>query len=90
MDQLSIEVLGLIAGAVTSMGFIPQLFKGYKTKKLDDVSSVMPLVLAFGMTLWFFYGYFLQALAIMVANGFSIGCCVVLLSMKKKYEIKKE
>ena len=43
MDEVTlmdtaVEILGLTAGAVTSMGFIPQLIRGYRTKKLDDVS----------------------------------------------------
>lgn len=77
--------LGLIAGAVTSMGFIPQLIRGYRTKELDDVSYFMPFILAVGMSLWFLYGFFVQEFPIIVANAFGIGCCVVLLVMKKIY-----
>ena len=80
-----IEILGLIAGAITSIGFIPQLVRGYRTKKLDDISYFMPIVLAFGMTLWFIYGLLQEALAVMVANTFGVGCCLILISMKKMY-----
>jgi len=83
--DLSLELFGLLAGAITSLGFIPQLIKGFKTKKLDDITYLMPLVLAFGMTLWFFYGVFLNAIAIIVANAFSIFCCLTLIIMKKRY-----
>jgi len=85
MDSISLELFGLLAGAVTSMGFIPQLVRGYKTKKLDDISYFMPIVLAFGMTLWFIYGLLQEALAVMVANVFGVGCCLILISMKKMY-----
>jgi len=85
MDSTSLELFGLLAGAVTSMGFIPQLVRGYKTKKLDDISYFMPIVLAFGMTLWFIYGLLQEALAVMVANVFGAGCCLILISMKKIY-----
>ena len=81
----SIEVLGLIAGAVTSIGFIPQLARGYKTKKLEDVSYYMPIVLAGGMSLWFLYGVMRSALAVMIANAFGIACCLVLIFLKKIY-----
>ncbi len=80
-----VMTLGLIAGAVTSMGFIPQLIRGYRTKELDDVSYFMPSILAVGMSLWFLYGFFVQEFPIIVANAFGIGCCVVLLVMKKIY-----
>ena len=45
----ALEFFGLVAGAITSLGFIPQLVRGYRTKKLEDVSYYMPIVLAFGM-----------------------------------------
>jgi MtN3 and saliva related transmembrane protein len=80
-----VVILGLIAGAVTSTGFIPQLIRGYRTKELDDVSYFMPSILAVGMSLWFLYGFFVQEFPIIVANAFGIGCCIVLLVMKKIY-----
>jgi MtN3 and saliva related transmembrane protein len=80
-----IEILGLIAGAVTSLGFIPQLIKGYKTKKLEDISYYMPGVLALGMSIWVIYGLAIPALAVIVANAFGIFCCLTLIFMKKKY-----
>ena len=77
--------LGLTAGAVTSMGFIPQLIRGYRTKELDDVSYFMPFLLAVGMSLWFLYGFFVQEFPVIVANAFGICCCIVLLVMKRIY-----
>ncbi len=90
MGDLSLELFGLIAGAITSLGFIPQLFRGFRTKKLDDISYFMPMVLAVGMTLWFIYGYMSNAIAIMAANAFSICCCFILILMKKKYSLLKK
>ena len=85
MDFSPVELLGFVAGAITSMGFIPQLIRGYKTKKLDDVSYFMPAVLVIGMTLWFTFGYFSHSLAVMVANAFGVGCCIILILLKKRY-----
>ena len=85
MDQISIELIGLLAGIITSVGFLPQILKGFKTKKLDDVSFFMPIILTIGMALWLTYGYLINSLPVIAANIFSIGCCVTLLIMKKKY-----
>jgi MtN3 and saliva related transmembrane protein len=85
MDLPYLEILGLIAGAVTSMGYLPQLYRGYKTKKLEDVSYFMPIVLAIGMSLWLLYGVFLEAFAVIVANAFGISCSLGLIIMKKRY-----
>ena len=78
-------LVGFAAGAITSIGFIPQLIRGYRTKKLDDVSYFMPVVLAVGMTLWLIYGLLRQDLAIIIANGFGISCNLLLLFLKKRY-----
>jgi len=85
MDFTLLEIFGLVAGTVTSIGFIPQIVRGYKTKKLDDVSYFMPTILAVGMTLWFIYGIFSNAIAIIAANAFGVGCCLTLITMKKMY-----
>lgn len=83
--DFTLELFGLIAGAVTSMGFIPQLVKGHRTKKLEDISYYMPAVLAFGMTMWLIYGLLIKAIAVMIANIFGVTCCIILIIMKKMY-----
>jgi MtN3 and saliva related transmembrane protein len=70
---------------VTSVAFIPQLIRGYRTKKLHDISYGMPLVLISGMSLWLFYGILRNDIAIIVANSFGVLCNILLLLMKKRY-----
>ena len=85
MNFTKLTILGLAAGTITSMGFIPQIIRGYRTKRFDDVSYFMPLVLAIGITLWFTYGFLQEDIAIVLANSFGIGCCLILIAMKKIY-----
>ena len=85
-----VTLLGFAAGAVTSVGFIPQLIRGYRTKKLQDISFWMPFVLASGMLLWLLYGFFRSDIAIIVANSFGITCNILLLTMKKWYSKRSD
>ncbi len=85
MNFETIEIIGLIAGIITSMGFLPQIFKSFKTKKLEDVSYLMPIVLSLGMVIWFVYGYLKNSFSVMTANTFGIICCLSLIFMKKIY-----
>jgi len=85
MNFNTVEIIGLIAGIITSLGFLPQLFRGFKTKKLNDVSYFMPTVLSFGMSMWFVYGYLTNSISVMIANAFGIFCCICLIIMKKIY-----
>jgi MtN3 and saliva related transmembrane protein len=77
--------LGFAAGAITSFGFIPQLIRGYRTKRLDDISYWMPMVLAFGMSLWLTYGFLRDDIAIIIANTFGVVSNLLLILMKKLY-----
>ena len=77
--------LAFVAGALTSTGYIPQIIKGYRTRKLDDVSLIMPAVLGFGMFLWLIYGLAREDSAIIVANVVGASLTTLLVLMKMRY-----
>jgi len=78
--------LAFLAGALTSTGYIPQIAKGLKTKKLEDVSLLMPAVLGFGMFLWLIYGIVREDPAIIVANVVGSSLTAILVLMKLVYD----
>jgi MtN3 and saliva related transmembrane protein len=80
-----ITLIGFSAGVITSLGFIPQLIRGYKRKQLNDVSYWMPFVLTMGMSLWLVYGILRNDIAIIAANTFGVLCNILLIIMKKSY-----
>jgi MtN3 and saliva related transmembrane protein len=77
-----LTLIGLMAGFITTMGFVPQIYKSYRTGSMKDVSLIMPLVLMAGMTLWLIYGIYLQDLPIIFWNAVAIGFNVVLVLLK--------
>jgi len=77
--------LAFVAGALTSTGYIPQIIKGYRTRKLDDVSLIMPAVLGFGMFLWLIYGLAREDSAIIAANVVGASFTTLLVLMKMRY-----
>lgn len=83
MDQ--VMVIGLVAGFITTLGYVPQIAKGYRTGRMDDVSVFMPLVLIAGMSLWLAYGVLLGDVPIMFWNGVSIALNVAIIAMKFYY-----
>ena len=78
--------LAFVAGALTSTGYLPQIFKGLKTRKLDDVSLLMPAVLGFGMILWLIYGLAREDPAIIAANVVGSSLTAILVLMKVRYD----
>jgi MtN3 and saliva related transmembrane protein len=77
--------LAFVAGALTSTGYIPQIIKGYRTRKLDDVSLIMPAVLGCGMFLWLIYGLAREDSAIIAANVVGASFTTLLVLMKMRY-----
>ena len=78
-------VLGLIAGALTTSGYIPQIVKGYRTKKMNDVSILMISILCVGMFLWIVYGYMVNDLALLISNIIGTTLLAILVTMKFHY-----
>ncbi len=88
MDQLTI--VGLVAGLITTLGFVPQVVKGYRSGRMEDVSLTMPMVLMVGMGLWLVYGIFLCDLPIILWNAVSIGLNAAMVFLKLRSDGKRK
>lgn len=80
-----ITILGLIAGTLTTIAFLPQLFKTWKSKSAKDVSIEMLIVFSIGVFLWLIYGIYLQALPIILANLLTLIFNLIILGLKIRY-----
>ncbi|MFZ2071751.1 MAG: PQ-loop domain-containing transporter [Halobacteriota archaeon] len=78
-------ILGLIAGFMCIASFIPQMLKGYRTRKLDDLSYLLMSFMGSGMFLWVVYGIHINSIPVMLTNMMGIGCNIILISMKISY-----
>lgn len=79
------NVVGMLAAACTSGGLIPQLVRGVKTKRLDDVSPGLLILLIVGCTLWFLYGIHKWDKIIMGANAFVVVLTSTILFLRGYY-----
>ena len=86
LDETMMGVIGILAGVLILSGWVPQIAKGYRTKKLTDVSSYLMILIFVGATLWLIYGMALDDVYIMGVNLAAMFLTMVLLSMKLKYE----
>ncbi len=79
------KIIGIIAAVCTTSGFIPQIIRGIRTKRLDDVSPVMCLLLIFGLSLWLSYGIHIEDMIIIVANAFGVLFSIIIIVLRFKY-----
>ncbi len=81
----TITILGLAAGTLTTIAFLPQMMKTWQTKSAGDVSFVMLITFNIGVFLWLIYGVYLQALPIILANAVTLVFNLIILWLKIKY-----
>ena len=86
LDDTVMGVIGILAGVLILSGWVPQILKGYRTKKLTDVSSYLMILIFAGAVLWLVYGMALDDLYIMGVNLAAMVLTMIVLSMKLKYE----
>ena len=63
-----IDLIGFLAALLTTIAFLPQLYKTWKTKSADDVSLIMLILFITGLMFWIIYGIKINSIPILVAN----------------------
>lgn len=80
------EILGLMAAAITTFGFVPQVYKIWKEKSTHDISLNMYLLLTLGLFLWLIYGINIESLPVILANGITLLLVLSIVFLKLKYK----
>ena len=62
------ELLGSIAGALTTLSFLPQVIRTWRSGSTRDISLIMFLAFCLGVALWILYGVIVGAWSIIIAN----------------------
>ena len=63
-----IDFFGFSAALLTTIAFLPQLYKTWKTKSAGDVSLVMLILFITGLICWIIYGIKINSIPVLVAN----------------------
>lgn len=82
MDISSADLIGSAAGTLTTVAFIPQVVRAWRTKSVQDLSFWMLLAFTTGVCLWTVYGYVTDAMPLIVTNGITFVLAFMLLAMK--------
>jgi len=82
------QYVGAIAGIFTAASMIPQLFKIIRTKKAENISYFMILILLLGLAGWVWYGILKKDYPVILTNSFSFLLNIVMLGFSIKYKSK--
>jgi MtN3 and saliva related transmembrane protein len=78
-------MLGITAGTLTTVAFIPQLAKALNSKSTGDLSWGMVLTFTIGVLLWLIYGIWIDSLPVILANAMTLLFQIGIISLKIKY-----
>lgn len=68
MATVMIELLGLLAGVIGIVAWIPQIIQVWVHKRHDGLSLTTFAVVAIALALWLLYGVLVESLAMVAAN----------------------
>ena len=74
MTNILVELIGIIAGALGVIAWIPQLQKVWIQKLHEGISIPTILIICIALVLWTVYGILVDSFAIIVANLAAGGC----------------
>ena len=72
MAEMWIEAIGLIAGALGIVAWIPQIRDVWVHERHEGISLTTFSVVTVALTLWLIYGILVESLAMIVANVFTL------------------
>jgi MtN3 and saliva related transmembrane protein len=79
------ELIGMIAGLLTTVAFLPQAIKIWRSKSAKDISLAMFVCFCAGIVLWVIYGFMLGAFPVILANVVTLCIAATILVFKLRY-----
>ena len=76
------EVVGLVAGGLTTAAFVPQVAKTWATQSARDFSLEMLVLFVAGVGLWLVYGVMIGAVPVILPNVVTLVLAAYILRVK--------
>ena len=79
-------MMGYFAGFLTTISFLPQVVKTWKSRSASDLSWGMFSVFGVGVMFWLIYGFLIQEPPIILWNSVTLALVLAILVMKLKFD----
>ena len=81
--------IGIVAGVLTTLAFVPQVIRVWRTRSARDLSLASFAIFTAGVALWLLYGVAIEALPVIVANAVTLVLAAAILVMKLAFDRPK-
>jgi MtN3 and saliva related transmembrane protein len=86
IDASVYNILGYVAGALTTVSFLPQVIKTFKSRSAKDISLGMYLIFSTGVFCWLLHGIGVNSMPIILANLVVFVLTMAMVVMKFKFK----
>ncbi len=77
--------IGSAAATLTTIAFVPQAWKVWRTRHTADISMGMYVLFTIGVALWLIYGILIESWPIIMANSLTLVLAGAVLAMKNRF-----
>ena len=81
-----IEAIGIAAGLLTTLAYVPQVLKVWRSRSARDISLSMFLLMNLGIALWLAYGLLIGSPGLILANGATLFLTAAVLVAKLEFD----
>ena len=78
--------VGTLAGTLTTVSFVPQVIKIWRSRSASDISFGMFTLFSLGVLLWLLYGAAIHSLPIVFSNGITLTLSLSIIAMKLRFD----
>ena len=80
-----IDTIGSVAAVLTTLSFVPQAWKTFRTRDVSGISLGMYTAFTLGVALWLIYGLLIGAWPVIIANAITLVLALAILWMKLRF-----
>ncbi len=84
--RLDTELVGMAGAFFTTIAFVPQVIRAWRTKSVKDLSWGLTLLFFVGTILWLIYGISISKFPIIFSNAATMCMTGILVLLKIKYK----
>ena len=85
MPSFWVEFIGFVAATLTTLAFVPQAIKVFRSRDTRSISRTMYSIFVVGIGCWLAYGILLSSWPMILANSVTFTLAAAILVMKLRF-----
>ena len=90
LESYQIDIIGYCAAFLTTIAFLPQAMRSWKTRDLSGISLGMYSLFTAGVGLWLVYGLIIEKWPMILANSLTFALALSILMLKLRHTATRQ